>query len=158
MTAVRVRNRDDLLTVMRKAREERGFTHLEMDERIGLGSGHYGKIERMGASWGKSAFKLSPSVANALDLLELELVIAPKGTIAAEIIPRDVRLPPTATVVQLFPQPMSERAARPGQVETFRAKARAKFQAQLEKAQKKGRRARAQRPEFGGATGQGVGA
>lgn len=152
MTAIRVRNRDDLLTVMRKAREDRGFTHLEMDERIGLGSGHYGKIERMGASWGKAAFKLSPSVANALDLLNLEIVVAPKGEIPAETIPRDVRLPPTATVVQLFPQPMSERAARPGQVETFRARARAKLAERLAKAQKKGRRARAQRPEVGGAT------
>lgn len=139
MTAIRVRNRDDLLTVMRKAREDRGFTHLEMDERVGLGSGHYGKIERMGAGWGKEAFKFSPSIANCLDLLGLEIVVAPKGTIPAETIPRDVRLPPSATVVQLFPQPMSERAARPGQVETFRARARAKFQAQVEKAQRRRR-------------------
>lgn len=152
MTAIRVRNRDDLLTVMRKAREERGFTHLEMDERVGLGSGHYGKIERMGTGWGKEAFRYSPSVANCLDLLGLELVIVPKGEVPAEIIPRDVRLPPTATVVQLFPQPMSDRPRTPGQIETFRAKARAKMAERLEKARKKTRGARATRVQAGGAT------
>jgi hypothetical protein len=152
MTAIRVRNRDDLLTVMRKARETLGFTHLEMDERVGLGSGHYGKIERMGTGWGKEAFRYSPSVANCLDLLGLELVIAPKGEVPAEIIPRDVRLPPSATVVQLFPQPMSDRPKPPGQVETFRARARAKLQAQVEKGQKKAAQRRAGRLKAGGAT------
>lgn len=100
---------------MRKQREALGFTHLEMDERIGLGSGHYGKIERMAASWGKEAFKLTQSVVNALDLLGLELVVAPKGEIAAETAPRDVRLPPPSNVV-----PLRAMSASPGIVAQWR--------------------------------------
>lgn len=101
MTAIKVQGRDDVLTVMRKAREARGITHLEMDERVGLGSGHYGKIERMGADWGKAALRLNPSVMNCLDFLGLEIIVAPKGEIAAETAPRDVRLIPESNVVRM---------------------------------------------------------
>lgn len=155
MTALKVRDRDDLLTVMRQAREATGRTHLEMDEIVGLGSGHYGKLERMGASWGKQGFKLTPSIVNCLDALNLELIIAPKGELSAEPVARDVRLPPPTNVLAFPSMPMSER---PGQVAAFRAKLAQRAAERAEKAQKKGRRARAQRPEFGGATCQGVGA
>jgi hypothetical protein len=128
MTAIRVRNRDDLLTVMRKAREDRGFTHLEMDERVGLGSGHYGKIERMGAGWGKQAVRISPSVVNCLDLLGLELVIAPKGAVAADTVPRDVRLPPVTVEM-----PVSV-ATGPSMLAQWRERRRQQAQAAAEKA------------------------
>jgi hypothetical protein len=114
---------------MRSAREALGFTHLEMDERIGLGSGHYGKIERMGASWGKEAFKLTQSVTNALDLLGLELLVAPKGEFPAETCPRDVRLPAPSNVIAL---PQRSMSASPGLVAQWR-------RAKLEAAQREAR-------------------
>ena len=122
MTAIRVRHRDDLLTQMRKQREALGFTHLEMDERIGLGSGHYGKIERMGASWGKQAFKMTASIVNALDLLGLELVVAPKGELNAETVPRDVRLtpPPAAQPRPSNVVPLRSMSASPGMIAEWR--------------------------------------
>lgn len=125
MTATLIRHRDDLLTVMRAKRETCGFTHLEMDERIGLGSGHYGKIERMGTSWGKEAFRITPSVLNALDLLNLELVVAPKGELATETCTRDVRLPAPSNVIALPPRPMSG----PGMIAQWR---RARAMSELE--------------------------
>lgn len=151
MTAVKVRERDDLLTVMRQARERLGLTHLEMDERVGLGSGHYGKVERMGAGWGKEAFRMTSTVVNILDALELELVIAPKGEIASEAVPRDVRLPPS-NVLQFRPaQPMSAQpmSASPGLVDLWLIEARER----QKKAQKKPRRALRQAGlSVGGAT------
>ena len=116
MTAILVRGRDDVLTVMRKQRETTGLTHLEMDELVGLGSGHYGKLERMGAAWGKQGLRMSSSVMNSLDALGLEIVIAPKGEVLAEAIPRDVRLVPEAQVAP--PPPPTARQA-PGWFEAW---------------------------------------
>lgn len=107
MTAVLVKGRDDVLTVMRKTREALGKTHLEMDEWVGLGSGHYGKIERMGADWGKQALRMSPSIMNCLDALGLEIVIAPKGELQAQTVTRDVRLIPESNVVALMAGPVA---------------------------------------------------
>lgn len=107
MTAVLVKGRDDLLTVMRQAREALGHTHLEMDELVGLGSGHYGKLERMGADWGKRAFTMTSSITNCLDALGLELVIAPKGEIPAQTTARDVRLVADSNVVNLMAGPVA---------------------------------------------------
>lgn len=146
MTANLVRNRDDVLTVMRKARETLGFTHLEMDERVGLGSGHYGKIERMGAGWGKEALKLSPSIVNCLDLLGLEIVIAPKGEIPAQTVARDVRLPPPSNVVQL---PRPAMSGPPGLVRQW---VNQRLAERVAKGQKKGRRASRTAAQVGGAT------
>lgn len=146
MTANLVRNRDDVLTVMRKARETLGFTHLEMDERVGLGSGHYGKIERMGAGWGKEALKLSPSIVNCLDLLGLELIVAPKGEIAAQTVARDVRLPPPSNVIQM---PRATMSGPPGLVRQWVTQRAAERVAQ---GQKKTRRARSSAGQVGGAT------
>ena len=155
MTALKVRDRDDLLTVMRKAREATGRTHLEMDEIVGLGSGHYGKLERMGASWGKQGFKLTPSIVNCLDALNLELIIAPKGELSAEPVARDVRLPPPSNVLVFPSTPMS---AKPGQVAAYRAKPAKRAAELAEKSKKKARRAVRQAGPVGGATCQGVGA
>lgn len=107
MTATKVRDRDDLLTVMRRQREALGLTHLEVDEIVGLGSGHYGKVERMGQDWGKQAFRMTPTITNCLDALNLELIIAPKGEIQAEACARDVRLPAPSNVIALPARPMS---------------------------------------------------
>lgn len=148
MTAVLVRGRDDVLTVMRKGREARGLTHLEMDEMVGLGSGHYGKIERMGAGWGKCAIRLSPSILNCLDALGFELVIAPKGEVQAETVARDVRLIPEATnVVQLMSG--SPAPERPGWVGQW---LRDRYEANKPRAKKRPATAGAARAEAGGAT------
>ena len=129
MTAIRVRHRDDLLTIMRKHREALGFTHLEMDERIGLGSGHYGKLERMGASWGKEGFRITQSIVNALDLLNLDLIIVPKAEIPAEACVRDVRLPAPSNVI---PMPTRAMSASPGLIAEWR-------RARIEAAQREAR-------------------
>lgn len=125
---------------MRKQREALGFTHLEMDERIGLGSGHYGKIERMGASWGKQAFKMTASIVNALDLLGLELMIAPKGEVNAETAPRDVRLtpPPAAQPRPSNVVPLRTMSASPGMIAEWR---RARIEAKKKPPQRELQRA-----------------
>jgi hypothetical protein len=74
-----VRQPSDLLKAVRARREELGLTHLEMDHRIGLASGHYGKLESAGAAWGRVGFRLTASMANALDALGLELVLVEQG-------------------------------------------------------------------------------
>lgn len=129
MTANLVRNRDDVLTVMRKARETLGFTHLEMDERVGLGSGHYGKIERMGAGWGKQALRISSSVTNCLDLLGLEIVIAPKGEIPTQPVERDVRLPSARPT----PDDFGLTVKGPSVLAEWRERRRARLEAQARK-------------------------
>lgn len=112
MTAVLIRGRDDVLTIARQTREARGLTHLEMDELIGLGSGHWGKLERMGAAWGKQGLRMSPSIMNGLDALDLEIIIAPKGEIPSVPCTRDVRLIPESNVVALMAGPPA--GERPG--------------------------------------------
>lgn len=94
MYAYRIEGAADLLTIMRQRREEIGETHLGMDERVGLASGHYGKIEKAGTAWGKRAFYMSKSMTWILEALGLELVLVPKGTIAALDVERDVRVIP----------------------------------------------------------------
>lgn len=113
--AVVVRARNDVLTVVRQRREALGLTHLEMDAEVGLTSGHYGKIERMGAAWGKQAFRLTSSMVWILDRLGLELIIAPKGSCHAVAIEHDVRLPREAPEEQ--PRP---RMSGPGMVAAWR--------------------------------------
>lgn len=145
MTAVLVRGRDDVLTVMRRTREALGYTHLEMDERVGLGSGHYGKIERMGADWGKAALRITPSILNSLDALGLEIVIAPKGELPAQTMARDVRLIPESNVVALMAGPVA--GDRPGWFSAWMRERQAAAQAK-----KKPRTARAGGASVGGAT------
>lgn len=142
MTAILIREKNDLLTVMRREREARKLTHLDVDAMVGLGSGHYGKIERMGADWGKQAFRLTQSIVNILDLFGLQLVVVPKGEILTEVIQRDVRLVPETP-----PAPLPQQRVH-GYVDRFVAGRRR----QLREDEKKARRAVAHRAEAGGAT------
>lgn len=117
--AIYVRGRDDLLLAMRREREALGYTHLEMDARIGLASGHWGKVENAGAAWGKQAFRMTHTVECALEVLGLELIVAPRGTIAAVTLRRDVQpaLPDAAPA-----PPQRRRKAKRGLVAEYRAR------------------------------------
>jgi len=146
VTAYRILNRHDLLTIMRREREARGYTHLEVDERCGLGSGHYGKIELMGKAWGKAGFVFSPTVRWVLELLDLELILAPRGEIHAETVLRDVRLVPVSEVSRLPEGPMSG----PSILDEWRERRR---QQQAQRSTKKNRPQRELQPvKVGGAT------
>jgi hypothetical protein len=130
---VLVRGREDLLAVMRSEREAKGFTHLEMDARVGLASGHYGKIEHAGAAWGKQAFRMTHSVECILEALDLELILAPRGLIEASSLPRDVRIHAETLSA---PTPQRRRKAKPklGIVAEYRARVAARASLQLQAA------------------------
>jgi hypothetical protein len=142
MNAILIREKNDLLTVMRREREARKLTHLDVDAMVGLGSGHYGKIERMGADWGKQAFRLTQSIVNILDLFDLQLIVVRKGSVECSVIPRDVRLIPEAP-----PPPLPQQRVH-GYVDRFVAGRKR----QLREEQKNTRRTEVQRAEAGGAT------
>lgn len=121
---VLVRGRDDLLAVMRAEREALGFTHLEMDARVGLASGHYGKVENAGAAWGKQAFRMTYTIECILEALNLQLIIAPRGLIDASVFERNVRIE-----VAALPAPApARRRAKPklGIVAEYRARVAAR--------------------------------
>jgi hypothetical protein len=104
---------------MRREREAKGFTHLEMDARVGLASGHYGKIEHAGAAWGKQAFRMTHSIECILEALDLELILAPRGLIDASALQRDVRIEVQALSA---PPAQRRRKPKPGIVAEYRAR------------------------------------
>jgi hypothetical protein len=111
---------------MRREREALGYTHLEMDARIGLASGHWGKVENAGAAWGKQAFRMTYTIECALEALGLELVVAPRGLIEAITLKHDVQ--PAIEAPRPAP-PQRRRKAKPGIVAEYRARLAARISA-----------------------------
>lgn len=79
---IRVETDEDLAFALRERRIDLGLTQEEVEHRVNLTSGHLGKIEHGGKTWGKQILRMTQTLVWLLEVYDLGLVIMDKQTLA----------------------------------------------------------------------------
>lgn len=82
---------DDFADLVRRCREERGLTHLELDDILMMADGQTSKIEAFDARWGKTPFRMHFNADMYLQGLDLALVAMPRDEALALVSRADER-------------------------------------------------------------------
>lgn len=80
--AVRIETDEDLAATLRDVRLARNETQEDVEFKVGLTSGHLGKIEHGGKTWGKQLLRMTITLKWLFEYFGLTLMVVDKETAA----------------------------------------------------------------------------